>query len=71
MKCRRSKYMPMLTVPELKFKPGLVILTLVLFLTNSTGPESFRGPPNLTELAGEVESTYYILGAMLSVASKR
>ena len=46
-------------VPELKFKPGLEILILVLFLTNCTASETFGGLPCLTELTKEVEVFTY------------
>lgn len=55
----------------LKFKLGLMILVLMLFLRKRTTSDSFRGPPSLTKLIGGVESIYHVLGTMLGVVSKR
>lgn len=71
MKSRRSKYKPLRYMePGIKIKLGLMVLIFVLFLTNHTASESFRGPPCLTELIGDVENIYHILGATQGIASQ-
>ena len=70
MRAKESKYMPRFMDPWLNFKSAFTILICCYFY-QTTLPQSFRGPPSLPELIGEVASIYHIQGAMLSVASKR
>lgn len=65
MRSIRSQCMPIFMILGLKFKPELMILPLVLFLTKYIASECFKGPLGLTELIGEVESIFHIPGAML------